>query len=131
MALALLASAGFAGMNIADVTAARARDALGAETLTVRIERLQSERTGITEKRSVAALEADLQATQPSAAAVWKQANGCRDVTIAASGQACTAVLQARQRLAEAQRRDVLDAETSGWGASPYSLSCRNARGWS
>jgi hypothetical protein len=77
----------------------------------VRIQRLQSERTGITEMRSVAALEADLQAAQPSAAAVWKQTNGCRDVTIAASGQACSAVLQARQRLAEAQRRDAIDAE--------------------
>src|SRR5262249_19570967 len=63
MAFALLASAGFAGMNVADVTAARAKDALAAETLTVRIQRIQSERTGITEKRSVAALEADLQAT--------------------------------------------------------------------
>jgi hypothetical protein len=80
-------------------------------TLTVRIERLQGERTGITETRSVAALEADLQAAQPSAAAVWKQTNGCRDVTIAASGQACAGVLPARQRLAEAQRRDSIDAE--------------------
>jgi hypothetical protein len=111
MAFALLASAGFAGMNVADVTAARAKDALAAETLVVRIQRLQSERTGITEKRSVAALEADLQAAQPSAAAVWKQTNGCRNVTIAASGKGCAPVLQARQRLADAQRRDDLDAE--------------------
>jgi hypothetical protein len=111
MAFALLASAGFAGMNVADVTAARAKDALASDTLTVRIERLQRERTGIAEKRSVAALEADLQAAQPSAAAVWKQTNGCQNVTIAASGQACAPVLQARQRLAEAQRRDALDAE--------------------
>lgn len=111
MAFALLASAGFAGMNVADVTAARARDALGAETLTVRIERLQRERSGIIEKRSVLALEADLQAAQPNAAAVWKQTNGCQNVTILASGQACAPVLQARQRLAEAQRRDAIDAE--------------------
>jgi hypothetical protein len=111
MAFALLASAGFAGLNISDMTAARARDALGAQTLAVRIERLQIERTGITEKRSVAALEANLQAARPSAALVWKQTNGCRDVTIVASGQACAVVLQARQRLAEAQRRDVIDAE--------------------
>jgi hypothetical protein len=110
-AFALLASAGFAGMNVADVTAARAKDALAAETLSVRIQRLQSERTGITEKRSVAALEADLQAAQPSAAAAWKQTNGCQNVTIAASGQACAPVLQTRQRLAEARRRDALDAE--------------------
>jgi hypothetical protein len=111
MAFALLASAGFAGTNVADTTAARARDALSVETLTLRIERLQGERKGRNETRSVAALEADLQAAQPSAAAVWKQTNECRDVTIAASGKGCALVLQTRQRLAEAQRRDAIDAE--------------------
>jgi hypothetical protein len=111
MAFALLASAGFAGTNVADVTAGRARDDLSVETLTVRIERLQGEQKGITETRSVAALEADLQAAQPSAAGVWKQTNGCRGVTITASGKGCALVLQSRQRLAEAQRRDVIDAD--------------------
>src|SRR5262249_19638582 len=87
MAFALLASAGFAGLNIADVTAVRARDALTGQTLAARIERLQSERATIAETRPVGVLEAELQVAQPSAAAVWKQSNGCRDVTIVASGQ--------------------------------------------
>ncbi len=111
MAFALLASAGFAGLNVSDVTAARARDALAGQALAARIATLRTERSAITETRSVPALEAELQAAQPSAAAVWKQTDGCRDVTKIASGQACAAVLQARQRLAEAQRRDAIDAE--------------------
>jgi hypothetical protein len=82
MAFALLASAGFAVGNGCKVSA-------------------RAPRSGRSPR----------QAAQPSAAAVWKQTNGCRDVTITASGQACAGVLQARQRLAEAQRRDSIDAE--------------------
>jgi hypothetical protein len=111
MVFVLLASAGFAGLNISDVMAGRAREALTGEAHAARIATLQTERKAITETRSVAALEADLQAAQPTAAAVWKQTNGCRDVTVTASGQACAGVLQARQRLAEAQRRDAIDTE--------------------
>jgi hypothetical protein len=111
MVFALLASAGFAGLNISDVTAGRAREALTGQALAARIETLQTERKAITQTRSVTALEAELQAVQPTAATVWKQTNGCRDVTVPASGQACTAVLQARARVSEAQRRDVIDDE--------------------
>jgi hypothetical protein len=111
MTFVLLASAGFAGLNVADVTAGRAREVLTGQAVATRMERLQAERAAITEKRSVVALEAELQAAQPAAAAVWKRSNECRDVTMPASAQACAGVLQARQRLGEAQRRDAIDAE--------------------
>jgi hypothetical protein len=111
MMFVLLASAGFAGLNIADVTAGRAREALTGKAIEARMETLRTERRAISETRSVAALEADLQGAQPAAAAVWKRSDGCRDITIAASAQACAGVLQARQRLGEAQRRDKIDAE--------------------
>jgi hypothetical protein len=111
MTFVLLASAGFAGLNIADVTAGRAREVLTGQAVSARIATLQAERAAITERRSVAALEAELQAAQPAAAAVWKRSSECRDITMAASAQACAGVLQARQRLGEAQRRDAIDAE--------------------
>jgi MarR family len=65
---ALMATIGFAAVNIADTTAARATTVTERATLTDRIERLRTERGGITESRSVAAIEAELQRTQPGAA---------------------------------------------------------------
>jgi hypothetical protein len=138
---ALMASAGFVGLNVSDVTASRARDALGAQALSVRMERLQSERAAITETRSVAALEAELQATQPNAASVWKQTDGCRNVTIVTSGQACATVLQVRQRLADAHRRDAIDSELRAAearisyapaisGADPQAATAANLVNW-
>jgi hypothetical protein len=79
--------------------------------LSVRLDRLRVERAAIGEHRSVAALEAELQRVQPSAQAVWKATNGCRDVTLARSGQACEAVLRVREAIGTAQHRDVIDAE--------------------
>jgi hypothetical protein len=109
IAVALMATVGFAALNIADTTAARATTEHAA--LTARIERLRSERGGITESRSVAAIEAELQRTQPSAATVWRVTAGCRDVTLPASGEACAPVLALRRAQATAERRDVLDAD--------------------
>jgi hypothetical protein len=77
--------------------------------LTERIERLRSERAKITESRLAATIEVDLQRAQPGAAAVWRATSGCRDVTLASSGDACAAVLALRQALQTAQRRDALD----------------------
>jgi hypothetical protein len=65
IAVALMATVGFAALNIADTTAARARTVTARAALTARIERLRTERGGITESRSVAAIEAELQAPQP------------------------------------------------------------------
>jgi hypothetical protein len=65
IAAALMATVGFAALNIADTTAARTKTVTERAALTARIERLRSERDGITESRSVAAIEAELQRTQP------------------------------------------------------------------
>jgi hypothetical protein len=111
IAVALMATVGFAALNIADTTAARAKTVTERATLTARIERLRTERGGITESRSVAAIEAELQRTQPSAATVWRVTAGCRDVTLPASGEVCAPVLALRQAEATAERRDVLDAD--------------------
>ena len=111
VAVALLATVGFAALNIADTTAARAKTVTERATLTSRIERLRAERVGITESRSVAAIEAELQRTQPGAATVWRATAGCRDVTLPASGEVCAPVLALRQAEATAERRDVLDAD--------------------
>ena len=107
----LLAGIGFASTNIGDAVAGRAKMANENVALSVRLERLRVERAAIGEHRSVAALEAELQRVQPSAQSVWKATNGCRDVTLARSGQACDAVLRVREAIGTAQHRDVIDAE--------------------
>jgi hypothetical protein len=109
--VALMATVGFAALNIADTTAARAVTVTERAALTARIERLRAERGGITESRSVAAIEAELQRTQPAAATVWRATAGCRDVTLPASGEVCAPVLALRQAQATAERRDVLEAD--------------------
>jgi hypothetical protein len=111
VALALLATVGFAALNIADTTAGRSITMTERTALTARIERLRNERVGITESRSVAAIEAELQRTQPGAATVWRATAGCRDVTLPASGELCAPVLALRQAQATAARRDALDTE--------------------
>jgi hypothetical protein len=111
IAVALMATVGFAALNIADTTAARAKTVTERATLTARIERLHTERVGITESRSVEAIEAELQRTQPGAATVWRATAGCRDVTLSVSGEVCAPVLALRQAQATAERRDVLDAD--------------------
>jgi MarR family len=111
IATALMATVGFAALNIADTTAARAKTVTERAALTARIEQLRTERGGITEGRSVAAIEAELQRAQPGAATVWRATAGCRDVTLPASGEICAPVLALRQAQATAERRDVLDAD--------------------
>ena len=111
IAVALMATVGFAALNIADTTAARAKAVTERAALMARAERLRAERSGITESRSVAAIEAELQRAQPGAAAVWRATAGCRDVTLPASGEVCAPVLALRQAQAAAERRDVLDAD--------------------
>jgi hypothetical protein len=111
IAVALLATIGFAALNIADTTAARTKIANERAALATRAERLRTERSGITENRSVATIETELQRAQPGAAAVWRATAGCRDVTLPASGEVCAPVLALRQAQATADRRDVLDAD--------------------
>jgi hypothetical protein len=111
LTMTLLAATGFASTHIGDAVAGRAKIAGENSALTQRIERLGVERAGIAETRAVAAIEAELQRAQPSAQLVWRATAGCRDVTLAASGRACAAVLQLREDLATAQRREAIDGE--------------------
>jgi len=111
LSMTLLAATGFASTNIGDAVAGRAKVAGESAALTERIARLRIERAGIPETRSIAAIEVELQRAQPDAQAVWRSTNGCRDVTRIASGRACEKVLELREALATAERRDGLDAE--------------------
>jgi hypothetical protein len=77
LVVTLLASVGFASINIADTTAAGARVADQGAGLTDRIGRLRIERAALVETRSVASLEAELQRAQPAARAVWKATARC------------------------------------------------------
>jgi hypothetical protein len=111
LTMTLLAATGFASTHIGDAVASRAKIAGESSALARRIERLRLERAGIAETRAAAAIEAELQRAQPAAQLVWKATGGCRDVTLAASGRACAGVLQLREELATAQRRDAIDGE--------------------
>jgi hypothetical protein len=111
LAMMLLAGIGFASTNIGDAVAGRTKIANERTTLSARFDQLREERAAIGEHRSVEALEAELQRVQPSAQAVWKATNGCREVTLARSGQACEGVLRVREAIGTAQRRDGLDAD--------------------
>jgi len=111
LGMTLLAATGFASTNIGDSVAGRAKIASESAALTDRIGRLRVERTGISETRSIAAIEVELQRAQPDAQAVWRSTNGCRDVTRVASGRACEKVLELREAIATAERRDGLDTE--------------------
>jgi len=111
LSMTLLAAMGFASTNIGDAVAGRAKVASESSALTDRIGRLRSERSGIAETRSIAAIEVELQRAQPEAQSVWRITNGCRDVTRITSGRACEKVLELREALATAERRDGLDTE--------------------
>jgi len=107
--MTLLAAMGFAATNIGDGVAGRSKVASEATGLAADVVRLRTERAAITELRSVATIEAEIQRAQPSAAAVWRQTAGCSDITLAASGAACAEILKLRQALGAAQRRDTTD----------------------
>jgi hypothetical protein len=108
--LALLATVGFAALNVSDTAATRSKIASERALLTERVERLRTERAEITETRPLGTLETELQRAQPGAAPVWRATSGCRDITLASSGEACATVLALRSALQTAQRRDALDA---------------------
>jgi hypothetical protein len=108
--MTLLASMGFAATNIGDGVAGRGKVASETAGLAADVVRLRTERAAITELRSVATIEAEIQRAQPSAAVVWRQTAGCSDITLAASGAACAEILKLRQALGAAQRRDTVDA---------------------
>jgi hypothetical protein len=109
--ITLMASVGFASVNVADTVAARGKVADENAGLAALAGRLASERATISEHRPVASLEAALQTAQGGAEAVWRQTRGCNDVTTSRSAQVCAEVLNLRQALGIAQRRDLLDVQ--------------------
>ncbi len=109
--VALLAAVGFAALNIADTTAARSQVAENIDSIRRTVEQLRSERSLVTETRQVAAIEASIQRAQGEVGVFWSRTSGCTDVTKAASGDACAPVLKLRASLAEAKRRDEIDAQ--------------------
>jgi hypothetical protein len=111
LVVTLLASIGFASVNISDTAAARGKVAAETAALTAKLDRLRLDRAGISERRSVAGIEAEIQQAQPRARSAWKKTAGCHDVTAPRSGAACAEVLVLREALGVAQRRDALDAE--------------------
>jgi hypothetical protein len=111
LTMTLLAATGFASTQIGDAIAGRAKIATESSALSGRIERLRVERAAVVETRAIGAIEAELQRAQPAAQAVWKITEGCREVTRIASARACGAVLQLREGLATAERREAIDAE--------------------
>jgi hypothetical protein len=111
LCMTTLAATGFASTHIGDAVAGRAKLASEAAALSERIGQLRAERAAISETRAGAAIEAELQQAQPAAQNVWKITSGCRDVTRTSSGRACATVLQLREALAAAERRDAIDIE--------------------
>src|SRR5262249_31088701 len=111
LGMTLLATTGFAATNIGDALSGRTKIAEANAALAARIGTLRGERAGIAEIRSVATIDAALQAAQPRAAAVWRATVRCTDVTLPESGRACADVLALRQARGAAVRRDSLDAE--------------------
>ncbi|PWU21862.1 MAG: hypothetical protein C5B50_00835 [Verrucomicrobia bacterium] len=109
--VAVLAAVGFAAVNIADSTAGRDQAASARGVLVDRLAGLQAQRRAIGELRPVRVLEAELQAAQATAAAVWRVTAGCLDITRAHSAEACSPVIRARELVATAQTRDRIDAE--------------------
>jgi hypothetical protein len=110
--VAVLATVGFLSTNIADSGAERVKMASQNASLAARIGRLRREQAAVTEFRPVKAIEAEIQGAQPKVdSAAWKSTNGCHDVTIPASGQACAEVLRLRQALGLAERRNTVDAD--------------------
>jgi hypothetical protein len=111
LAMSLLAAIGFASTQMGDAVAGRARIATEAAALNEQIDRLRRERADIAETRATAGIEVELQRAQPGAQAVWRITAGCRDVTRPSSARACAEVLELREALAAARRRDAIDAE--------------------
>jgi hypothetical protein len=109
LTMTLLAAIGFASTHIGDAVAGRAKIANEGAALSERITRLRQERGAITETRPIGAIEAELQRAQPAAQAVWTITNGCRDVTRTSSARACASVLELREAVATAERRDTID----------------------
>jgi hypothetical protein len=95
--LSLMAVAGFASTNLADVFAHRSRAAFTASGIEDIVRRLRTERAAITETRSMAEIERQIELHRPLVDRdTWRATKGCVDVTIADCRQCCVACRNAR-----------------------------------
>jgi hypothetical protein len=107
VAIAVLASAGFAGVNIADTSAARAKTAAESAGLSGRIERLRTERAAITETRSPGSIEAALRDLQIRFSVAWRATQNCTNGDPHAL--VCAAARKLQAALEAARHRDELE----------------------
>jgi hypothetical protein len=107
VAMAVLASAGFAGVNIADTSAARAKTAAESAGLNGRIERLRTERAAITETRSTGSVEAALRDLQVRFSVAWRATQNCTNGDPHAL--VCAATRKLQSALEAARHRDELE----------------------
>jgi hypothetical protein len=105
--MAVLASAGFAGVNIADTSAARAKAAAESTGLSGRIERLRTERAAITETRSTGSIEAALRDLQIRFSVAWRATQNCTNGDPHAL--VCAAARKLQGALEAARHRDELE----------------------
>jgi len=107
VAIAVLASAGFAGVNIADTSAARAKIAAESAGLSGRIDRLRTERAAITEARSSGSIEAALRDLQIKFSVAWRATENCTNGDPHAL--VCAAARKLQGALEAARHRDELE----------------------
>jgi hypothetical protein len=126
VALSLMAAAGFASSNLADVFAQRSRAAFTAAGIEDTVRRLRTERAGIAEKRSAAELEIQVQRDRPKVDRIdrdaWNDTKGCTRLTTDGV-RACAPILPTLQALSVAQHRDAVDAQLRVAEASLASAS--------
>jgi hypothetical protein len=107
VAIAVLASAGFAGVNIADTSAARAKAAAESAGLSSRIERLRTERAAISETRSPGSIEVALRDLQIRFSVAWRATQNCTNGDPHAL--VCAAARKLQGALEAARHRDELE----------------------
>jgi hypothetical protein len=107
VAIAVLASAGFAGVNIADTSAARAKIAAESTGLSGRIDRLRTERAAVTEARSSGSIEAALRDLQIKFSVAWRATENCTNGDPHAL--VCAAARKLQGALEAARHRDELE----------------------
>jgi len=107
VAIAVLASAGFAGVNIADTSAARAKIAAESTGLSGRIDRLRIERAAVAEARSSASIEAALRDLQIKFSVAWRATENCTNGDPHAL--VCAAARKLQGALEAARHRDELE----------------------
>lgn len=125
--LSLMASAGYASVHIGDALADRSKAMTTTANRASDIQRSRDERTIISETRSLAEIEIQIQRERPKVDRVdrdaWDVTRGCTRLT-ADTMKACAPILPLRQAFERARRKDKLDedirkAEASSAEAMP------------